>query len=156
MREILSTFMILNLNLSTDMLLSNSEVNPKNLSPVTLAFVGDAVYSLMIREKLVASCDMPADRLHKLSARRVSAVAQNKAVNAIMEHLSEEELAVFKRGRNAATKHTAKHASSKEYHYATGFEALIGYLYLSERMQRIEELFSLAEAARAVEEAQAK
>lgn len=125
------------------MILNDNTTNPKLLSPVTLAFVGDAVYSLMVREQLVAQSDKPADRLHKMSADKVSAVAQCRAVHAIMDTLDEEELAVFKRGRNAATKHTAKHASGKEYHYATGFESLIGYLYLSGRYERIEQLYRL-------------
>ena len=125
------------------MIFQDTNINPKELSPVTLAFVGDAVYSLITRQTLVAECDKPADRLHKLSAKKVSAAAQCKAINAIMDTLTEEELSVFKRGRNAATKHTAKHASSKEYHYATGFECLIGYLYLSGRHDRINELYRM-------------
>ena len=87
--------------------------------------------------------DKPADRLHKISAKRVSAITQCKAIESIMEDLDEEELTVFKRGRNAATKHTPKHASGRDYHYATGFEALIGYLYLSRRYERIKELYRL-------------
>lgn len=123
------------------MIFDEKQVNPKTLSPITLAFVGDAVYSLIIREELVITSDKPADRLHKLSAKRVSAISQCNAIHAIMEELSEEELAVFKRGRNAATKHTPKHASGRDYHYATGFESLIGYLYLSRRYERIKELY---------------
>ncbi|MBR2591276.1 MAG: ribonuclease III [Clostridia bacterium] len=125
------------------MIFDETTINPKNISPITLAFVGDAVYSLIIREELVLDCDKPADRLHKLSAKKVSAVSQCAAMHAIMDALDEEELAVFKRGRNAATKHSAKHASSKEYHYATGFESLIGYLYLARRYERIRELYRL-------------
>ena len=125
------------------MIFDEIKTDPKNLSPITLAFVGDAVYSLIIREELVLSSDKPADRLHKLSAIRVSAVSQYKAVSSIMDELDEEELAVFKRGRNAATKHTPKNASGRDYHYATGFESLIGYLYLSRRYERIKELYSL-------------
>ena len=125
------------------MIFDDKTTNPGSLSPITLAFVGDAVYSLIVREELALDCDMPADRLHKLSAKKVSAVAQYKAVESILEQLSEEELSVFKRGRNAATKHTAKHASGRDYHYATGFESLIGYLYLSRRYERIKELYRL-------------
>ena len=117
--------------------------HPELLSPVTLAFIGDAVYSLIIREELVLSCDKPADRLHKLSAQQVSAAAQSAAVESILDALTEQELAVFKRGRNAATKHTPKNASGRDYHYATGFEALVGYLYLSRRTERIKELYRL-------------
>ncbi|MBQ6380415.1 MAG: ribonuclease III [Clostridia bacterium] len=124
------------------MIFEEYTANPGQLSPITLAFIGDAVYSLIIREELILSCDQPADRLHKLSAQRVSAPAQCQAIHSIMELLSEEELAVFKRGRNAATKHTPKNASGRDYHYATGFEALIGYLYLQRRYERIKELYS--------------
>lgn len=125
------------------MIFEDKTINPGQLSPITLAFVGDAVYSLIVREELVLTSDKPADRLHKLSAQRVSAVSQYKAIEAILENLSEEELAVFKRGRNAATKHTPKNAGSRDYHYATGFETLIGYLYLSRRVDRIKELYRL-------------
>lgn len=125
------------------MIFDEKQVNPKNLSPITLAFVGDAVYSLITREELAIESDKSADRLHKISAKRVSAITQCKAIESIMEDLDEEELAVFKRGRNAATKHTPKHASGRDYHYATGFEALIGYLYLSRRYERIKELYRL-------------
>lgn len=125
------------------MIFDEKQVNPKNLSPITLAFVGDAVYSLITREELAIESDKPADRLHKISAKRVSAITQCKAIESIMEDLDEEESAVFKRGRNAATKHTPKHASGRDYHYATGFEALIGYLYLSRRYERIKELYRL-------------
>ena len=125
------------------MIFDDKSINPKELSPITLAFVGDAVYSLIIREELVIDSDKPADRLHKISAKRVSAGAQCAAIMAITDALSEEELAVFKRGRNAATKHTPKHASGRDYHYATGFETLIGYLYLSRRYERIKEIYQL-------------
>ncbi|MBR0414859.1 MAG: ribonuclease III [Clostridia bacterium] len=125
------------------MIFDNATVNPGQLSPITLAFVGDAVYSLIVREELAILSDKPADRLHKLSAGKVSAAAQCRAMESIMDALSEEELAVFKRGRNAATKHTPKNASGRDYHYATGFEALFGYLYLSRRYARIQELYAL-------------
>ena len=125
------------------MIFEDKTINPNTLSPITLAFVGDAVYSLIIREEQVLLHDMPADKLHKLSAQRVSAVSQYKAVMSIMDVLSDEELAVFKRGRNAVTKHTPKNASGRDYHYATGFESLLGYLYLSRRTERIKELYRL-------------
>ena len=124
------------------MIFEDFNINPGQLSPITLAFVGDAVYSLIVREELVLTSDKPADRLHSQSAKRVSAAAQCTAVEALMDELSEEELAIFKRGRNAATKHTPKNASGRDYHYATGFEALIGYLYLSRRYDRIKELYA--------------
>lgn len=125
------------------MIFDEIKVNPNTLSPITLAFIGDAVYSLIIREELVISSDKPADRLHKMSAKKVSAVSQCEAINAVMDKLTEEEIDVFKRGRNAATSHTPKNASGRDYHYATGFESLIGFLYLSRRYERIKEIYRL-------------
>lgn len=125
------------------MIFDDKKINPNTLSPITLAFVGDAVYSLIVREELALTSDKKANELHKICASKVSAVSQSKAINEIMESLSEEEISVFKRGRNAATSHTAKNASSRDYHYATGFEALFGYLYLARKYDRIKEIYSL-------------
>ncbi len=117
--------------------------DPNELSPLTLAFIGDAVYSLIIREAFVLEANRPVNQLHKLSTEKVSAVSQSRAVKKIMGVLTEEEIRIFKRGRNASTSHTPKHASEGEYHYSTGFEALIGYLYLCRRYERIKELYNL-------------
>ena len=125
------------------MIFDDTSINPNNLSPITLAFVGDAVYSLIVREELALTSDKKANELHKICAGRVSAVSQYEAMQSIMDNLSEEEKEVFKRGRNAATSHTPKNASSRDYHYATGFESLFGYLYLSRKYDRIKELYSL-------------
>ena len=125
------------------MIFDDTSINPNNLSPITLAFVGDAVYSLIVREELALTSDKKANELHKICAGRVSAVSQYEAMQSIMDNLTEEELGVFKRGRNAATSHTPKTASSRDYHYATGFESLFGYLYLSRKYDRIKELYSL-------------
>ena len=125
------------------MIFDDTAINPNTLSPITLAFVGDAVYSLIVREELALTSDKKANELHKICAGRVSAVNQCEAIKRIMDELSEEEKEVFKRGRNAATSHTPKNASSRDYHYATGFESLFGYLYLSRKYDRIKELYSL-------------
>ena len=108
------------------------------LSPLALAFVGDGVYSLMVRERLLCEANRPVNDLHRQSVRDVRAEAQAAAMGRIMEHLTEEEEAVFKRGRNA---HTAR--SGADYHRATGLEALFGYLYLDGRIDRVRELFAL-------------
>ena len=108
------------------------------LSPLALAFVGDGVYSLMVRERLLCEANRPVNDLHRQSVRDVRAEAQAAAMSRIMEHLTEEEEAVFKRGRNA---HTAR--SGADYHRATGLEALFGYLYLDGRIDRVRELFNL-------------
>ena len=123
------------------MIFDDLEVNPNGLSPLTLAFIGDAVYSMIIREELVIEANRPVNSLHRESIKKVSAVSQCAAVKKIMGELTEEELRIFKRGRNAKTSHTPKNAGNDDYHYATGFEALLGYLYLSRRYDRIKELY---------------
>ncbi|NLA77553.1 MAG: ribonuclease III [Clostridiales bacterium] len=116
---------------------------PRLYSPLTLAFLGDAVYSLLVREALVRQANRPAGELHKRSVRFVSAAAQAAAVRGILPILSEEETAILKRGRNAHSSHTPKNQSESDYRYATGFEALMGYLYLKGDTDRLEELFGI-------------
>ncbi len=112
----------------------------RNLSPVVLAFVGDAVYSLYVREKLVLGTDFKTGTLQKLSSRQVSAKGQSELIERLLPALTEEEADIFRRGRNAKKSTRSKHASVGEYNRSTGFEALIGYLYLTGRHERIEEL----------------
>lgn len=114
--------------------------NPKMLSPLTLAFVGDAVYGLLVRQKL-AGLDLSPSRLHPASVRLVRAEAQARAAEALFPRLTEEEQGIFKRGRNAHTGGVPKNATVGEYHAATGLEALFGYLYLAGRDHRLTELF---------------
>ena len=108
------------------------------LSPLALAFVGDGVYSLFVRERLLAMANRPVGDLHRLAVEAVRAEAQSAAAERLLPVLTEEELAVFKRGRNA---HTAR--TGAEYHRATGLESLFGYLYLDGRTDRLRELFAL-------------
>lgn len=121
----------------------NSKVNAKQLSPLNLAFVGDCVYEILVRETLVCSANRPVNDLHRESVKYVSAKAQTDAFNKIRDILTEEELAQFRRGRNAKVGHSPKSATDAEYHTATGVEALFGYLYLTEQTDRIQELFSI-------------
>ena len=114
------------------------ETDLHTLSPLALAFVGDGVYSLMVRERLLSQANRPVNDLHRLAVKQVRAEAQAAAVERLLPQLSEEEEAVYKRGRNA---HTAR--SGADYHRSTGLEALFGYLYLSGRIDRVRELFSL-------------
>ena len=114
------------------------DIDLHTLSPLALAFVGDGVYSLMVRERLLCEANRPVNDLHRQSVRDVRAEAQAAAMSRIMEHLTEEEEAVFKRGRNA---HTAR--SGADYHRSTGFESLFGYLYLAGRIDRVRELFAI-------------
>lgn len=109
-------------------------------SPLTLAYIGDAVYELVIRTIIVERGNAPVNKLHKRSAALVKAPAQAAMILALEPMLSEEELHIFKRGRNAKSYTSAKNATMIDYRTATGFEALIGYLYLEEKYERIVEL----------------
>lgn len=124
-----------------------SEEEARNYSPVTLAFVGDAVYTLYVREKLVLEHTYSTGTLQKLSSAEVSAHGQNALCEKILPLLTADETAVFRRGRNAKKPTRSKNASVAEYNNSTGFEALIGYLYLTGRYKRIEELLNSAESA---------
>lgn len=119
------------------MRLYGKDIKADTLSPLTLAFTGDAVFSLFIREKLVCEANRPVGELHKLSVQSVKASAQAEAMRKIMPLLTEKETDVFKRGRNAHTSHTPKNQSGCDYHYATGFETLLGYLYLNDESERL-------------------
>ena len=112
----------------------------KNLSPVTLAFVGDAVYSLYVREKLVLSTDFSTGELQKMTSATVSAHGQSELLAKVQPLFTEEENDIFKRGRNAKKSTRSKNASVVEYNRSTGFEAVLGYLYLTGQYQRISEL----------------
>lgn len=117
-----------------------SEEQARQLSPVTLAFVGDAVFSLYIREKVVLSSDhKPAD-LQKLTTAQVSAHGQNALLEKIEGLFTEEESRVFHRGRNAKKASKSKNASVAEYNRSTGLEAVFGYLYLTGQYSRISQL----------------
>lgn len=121
----------------------DKDINPKQLSPLNLAFIGDCVYEMLVRESLICDANRPVNDLHKESVKYVSAKAQTVAFNKIEEMLTDDEMAIFKRGRNAKVGHNPKSASQGEYHIATGVEALFGYLYLTEQMDRIKELFKI-------------
>jgi ribonuclease-3 family protein len=110
------------------------------LSGTTLAYMGDAIYEVLVREMLLKQGIQKVDNLHKEAIKYTSAVGQNKAVELILQSLSDEELSVFKRGRNANGDRKAKNASMTEYRQATGLEALFGFLYLDKRFDRIYEL----------------
>lgn len=111
-------------------------------SPLTLAYIGDAIYDLIIRTVVVERANMPANLLHKTSIRYVNAKVQSLMIQKMIEAetLTEEEQDVYKRGRNAKSYTTAKNASVADYRKATGFEALLGYLYLNGKTDRILEL----------------
>ena len=109
----------------------------RQLSPITLAFVGDAVYTLFVREKIVFERDLKGAELNRRTSAVVKATAQAEFIKKIMPLLTEEEVDIFKRARNAKKGTRAKSASVSEYNASTGFEALIGYLYLIGEIERL-------------------
>ena len=122
--------------------IENSPCDPKLLSPLALAFVGDGVYDLFVRERLVCEANRPVKKLNEEKVSIVRCSSQAKLVEKLMPILTEEELDVLKRGRNAHTQHIPKNATSADYHSATALEALLGYLYLAGRIERIRELLN--------------
>lgn len=116
---------------------SLKEQDAKQYSPLTLAYVGDGVYELIVRTILVERGNAPVNVLHKHASRLVKAEAQKEAYHRIKERLTEEELSVFKRGRNAKSYTSAKNATIGDYRVATGFEALFGYWYLTGQTERM-------------------
>lgn len=106
-------------------------------SPLTLAYIGDAVYDLVIRSVVVERANRSVNDLHKKTVKYVSATAQSVMIQALLEELTDDEEAVYKRGRNAKSYTTAKNASVSDYRKATGFEALMGFLYLTGQPDRL-------------------
>lgn len=112
-------------------------VDVRSYSPLTLAYIGDAVYDVIIRTVVVERANRAANELHKRTVKYVNAGVQAAMIEALLEELTEEEEAVYKRGRNAKSYTSAKNASIQDYRKATGFEALIGFLYLTGQTGRI-------------------
>ena len=106
-------------------------------SPLVLAYIGDAIYELIIRTLTLKKGNRAVNKLHKDSISLVKANTQAIFGKSIQDELSDEELIIYKRGRNAKSHSVAKNASISDYRYATAFEALLGYLYLNKRMDRI-------------------
>ncbi len=120
-----------------------SATEARQLNPVTLAFVGDAVYSLYVRERLALTGVGRVADLQRTAAKVVSAQGQSAFLNKVMPLFTEEEADVFRRGKNAKKATKSKSASSLEYNRSTGFEAVLGFLYLTGEYDRIEELLSV-------------
>ena len=120
-----------------DELLHLENQDLRSYSPLTLAYIGDGVYELIIRTILVKKGNCPVNRLHKKASSLVKAGAQSAIMEVIEEELTPEELSVYRRGRNAHSPTMAKHATMADYRRATGFEALMGYLYLKEDYTRM-------------------
>ncbi len=119
----------------------------RQLSALSLAFIGDSVYETYVRSKILSSGNRPAHQLHKIAVGYVKAKAQSKAVCAILEKLSEEEICIYKRGRNTNIHTVPKNADMNEYRQATGLETLIGYLYVTGKTKRLLEILELSFAA---------
>ncbi len=120
-----------------------SKTEALQISPVTLAFVGDAVYSLYVRERLTLEVGGKASDLQRVATKVVSARGQSEFLDKLLPLLSEEEEGVFRRGKNAKKATKSKSASHLEYSRSTGFEAVLGYLYLTGQDARIRELLSV-------------
>ena len=134
--------------------MTKAEIN--KLNTTTLAYLGDAVFEVIVREKIVRDKPGDAGRAHHTAVRYVSASGQAKAARSMVSSgfLSDEEIKIYKKGRNHRSMSRPQHADPKEYKIATGFEALLGYLYLSDERERLREI--AAEAVRIVDAAERK
>lgn len=115
----------------------------KLISPLTWAYIGDAVYELYVREYLIKNTNLKPHRLHIETIKYVKASAQANILKKVEEYLTEEEKDIVKRGRNTKTHSAPKNADLTDYMYATAFEALIGYLYVTGQNERLEEILKL-------------
>lgn len=118
-----------------------TQAQARQYSPLALAFLGDSVYEILVLEYLVREANRPAAKLHEQKIQLVCAAFQAQAIDRLIPLLTEEETAVYKRGRNANNT-VPRHTSAQDYHKATGLEALFGYLHLLGEQARLEELFA--------------
>ena len=133
---------IISLEDSLDTVFGLSSKDWKLYSPLTLAYLGDAVYEMVIRTICVKRTNMQTQKLHRKVTGYVSAKAQAKMMDALIGELTEEEESIYRRGRNSKPYTKAKNASMEEYLKATGFEALVGYLYLQKEYERMNALIA--------------
>ena len=119
------------------------DADPETLPPLVLAYVGDAVFHLFVRRRLLSYVQSPVDVVSRFGAKFVSAVFQARAYTAVEPMLTEEETSVFRRGRNAHSR-SPRSATVQEYHISTGFEALLGTLYLRNEKERLGEILEAA------------
>lgn len=119
------------------------EVDIREYSPLTLAYIGDCVYDLVIKSLVINEGNKQVNKLHQETSNLVQASAQSLMMRTMQEHLTEEEHAVYKRGRNAKSVSPAKNQSITDYRRATGFEALLGYLYLKKDYKRLLDLVKI-------------
>ena len=119
------------------------EVDIREYSPLTLAYIGDSIYDLIIKSLVINEGNKQVQKLHRMTSSLEQASAQSRMMRTIQEHLTEDEHAVYKRGRNAKSISPAKNQSITDYRRATGFEALIGYLYLKKEWKRMLDLVKI-------------
>lgn len=119
------------------------EVDIREYSPLTLAYIGDSIYDLIIKSLVINEGNKQVQKLHQETSSLVQASAQSKMMRTLQEILTEEEHAIYKRGRNAKSVSPAKNQSITDYRRATGFEALMGYLYLKKDMKRLIDLVKI-------------
>ena len=120
------------------------DTNAGMYSPLALAYIGDAVYEIYVRSHVLESGNTAVNKLHRASTHFVSARAQSRVVKKILPYLTSDEEAVYKRGRNAHSNTSAKNADIVDYRHATGFEALLGYLFISRRYERLNEIVNIS------------
>ena len=125
------------------MIFSDKKLNPKEYSPLPLAYIGDSVYDLFVRTKIIEKGNRHVTDMHKEAVKFVKAHSQAESIHAIEDKLTEDEIRVLKWGRNAKST-PPKNADVTDYRYATGFEALIGYLYVSGEEDRLKEVLNMA------------
>ena len=121
---------------------------PNEVSPLALAYIGDAIYEIFVRTMVLSKGNAPVNKLHKQSREYVNAKAQSNMYHVIEEHLTEQEKAIFRRGRNAKSFTKPKNMDLSDYRYATGLEALFGFLYISGDMERALTLFQIGVEAK--------
>lgn len=131
-------------------ILNEANINPNEVnqySPLVLAYIGDTVYEIFVRTFILAEGNAPVHKLHRKAVHYVKAKAQSDVIHSIMEKLTSEEQDIVRRGRNAKSGTIPKNADVTEYKYATGFESLLGFLYLKREYSRLLEVLKMAVSA---------
>lgn len=123
--------------------LYNKNCDYKSLNPLSLAFIGDAVFELFVRDQIICQNRCAVNKLHKRSVEKVCCQSQAEYVEQLFPHLTDEEKDAFRKGKNSHTKNIPKNATLVQYHNATGLETLFGYLYLKGKIERLRELFNI-------------
>ncbi len=121
--------------------ISKIEVDVRQYSALNLAYIGDAVFEMYARTKVVKECKTTVNEMNRKTKSYVNANAQNEMYHKVLDIATEEEIQILKRGRNAKSKTSAKNASTSAYRHATGIETLVGYLYLTNNIDRLNKIF---------------